>query len=179
MTFNPWTFFLEVVNFVALAYVLRRLLYRPLSEAIERRRADVRRRQAEAEKARDEAEAIKKDLEEKLADLERQRLETVSQARQQAEAERKKSWMKRRRRRGAVRKRRVARSIGTAKRCCKISPVKSSRRAWISRGACCGRRRTQPCRRSWRTICSKPSTAFRRTSANRCAATGGPKTPPG
>lgn len=90
MTFNPWTFLLEVINFVALAYVLHRLLYRPLREAIERRREAVRQKQAEAEKSRAEAEAIKKQLEGKLDELEQQLQETIRQARQQAEAERKK-----------------------------------------------------------------------------------------
>jgi F-type H+-transporting ATPase subunit b len=89
MTFNPWTFLFEVINFVALAYVLHRLLYRPLHEAIDRRREEVRRKQAEAEKAREEADAIKQRLEGKLAELELRRQETISQARAQAEVERK------------------------------------------------------------------------------------------
>ncbi len=90
MTFNLWTFFLQVVNFVVLAYVLHRLLYRPLHEAIERRRQTVRQAQAEAENARAEAEAIKQQLEEKLAQLDQQRQETMRQAREQAEVERRK-----------------------------------------------------------------------------------------
>ena len=56
MKLNPWTFLLQVINFVVLAYVLHRLLYRPLREAIERRRQAVRQTQAEAEKAREQAE---------------------------------------------------------------------------------------------------------------------------
>ncbi len=56
MTFNIWTFLFEVVNFVVLAYILHRLLYRPLREAIDRRRAEIAQTQAEAEQARAEAE---------------------------------------------------------------------------------------------------------------------------
>lgn len=89
MTFNWWTFLLEAVNFVVLALVLHRLLYRPLHEAIERRREAVRQKQADAEKARAEAAAIKQQLEGKLAELEQRRQETISQARAQAEIERK------------------------------------------------------------------------------------------
>jgi len=88
MTFNLWTFLLQVVNFVVLAYVLHRLLYRPLHEAIESRRQAVRQTQAAAEKARVDAEAIKQQLEEKLAQLDQQRQEALHQAREQAEAER-------------------------------------------------------------------------------------------
>jgi F-type H+-transporting ATPase subunit b len=90
MTFNPWTFLLQVVNFVVLAYVLRRLLYRPLHEAIERRRQAVRQTQADADEARAGADAVKQQLEEKLAQLDRQRQEMIHQAREQAEVERKK-----------------------------------------------------------------------------------------
>ncbi|MBO0797525.1 MAG: F0F1 ATP synthase subunit B [Blastocatellia bacterium] len=90
MTFNLWTFLLEVVNFVVLAYVLHRLLYRPLREAIERRRQAVRQTQTETEKAREEAESIKQQLEERLAQWERERQEMIHQAREQAEAERRK-----------------------------------------------------------------------------------------
>jgi F-type H+-transporting ATPase subunit b len=89
MTFNPWTFLLQVVNFVVLVLVLRRLLYRPLHEAIERRREVVRQTQAQAEIAREEAGAIKQQLEEKLAQVDRQREETLRQAHEQAEVERK------------------------------------------------------------------------------------------
>lgn len=91
MTFNLWTFLLQVVNFVVLALVLRRLLYHPLHEAIERRREAVRQTQAEAEKAREEAGAIKRQLEEKLAQADQQREETLRQAREQAEVERRRS----------------------------------------------------------------------------------------
>lgn len=89
MTFNLWTFLLQVVNFVVLALVLRHLLYRPLHEAIERRREAVRQTQAEAEKAREEADAIKHQLEERLAQVDRQREETLREAREQAEVERR------------------------------------------------------------------------------------------
>lgn len=88
MTFNPWTFLLQVINFVVLAYVLRRLLYRPLHEAIERRRQAVRQTQADAEKAREQADAIKRQLEERLAQLDQERQEMIHQARDQAEVER-------------------------------------------------------------------------------------------
>jgi F-type H+-transporting ATPase subunit b len=90
MTFSPWTFVLEVINFVVLAYVLYRLLYRPLHAAIDRRRAAVQQEQAQAEKARAEAETIKQQLQDKLAEMDQQRQQIISDSRQQAEAERKK-----------------------------------------------------------------------------------------
>ncbi len=88
MTFNLWTFLLEAFNFLVLAYVLHRLLYRPLREAIDRRREAHERAQAEAEKARDEARALQEQLQARFADLDRQRQETLRQAHEQAAAER-------------------------------------------------------------------------------------------
>ena len=56
MIFNVWTFLFEVVNFLVLVYVLHRLLYRPLREAIDRRREANAKAQADARKARQEAD---------------------------------------------------------------------------------------------------------------------------
>ncbi|MGE5194404.1 MAG: F0F1 ATP synthase subunit delta [Deltaproteobacteria bacterium] len=88
MTFNLWTFLLEAFNFLVLAWVLHRLLYRPLREAIDRRREAHERAQAEAEKARDQARALQEQLQAQIADLDRQRQETLRQAHEQAAAER-------------------------------------------------------------------------------------------
>jgi F-type H+-transporting ATPase subunit b len=89
MTFNWWTFVFEVVNFVVLAYVLHRILYRPLQAAIKKRRDENARVLAEAETARRDAADIERKLQEQLADLEHQRHETIRQAREQAEVERR------------------------------------------------------------------------------------------
>lgn len=90
MTFNLWTFLLEAFNFLVLAYVLKRLLYRPLREAIDRRREAHERAQTEAEKARDQAQARERELQAQLADLDRRRQETLHQAHEQALEERQK-----------------------------------------------------------------------------------------
>jgi F-type H+-transporting ATPase subunit b len=88
MTFNLWTFLLEALNFLVLAYVLHRLFYRPLRGAIDRRREAHERAQAEAEAARDEARALREQLQAQLADIDRQRQEALRQAHEQALAER-------------------------------------------------------------------------------------------
>lgn len=90
MMFNGWTFLFEVLNFVVLAYVLHRLLYRPLREAIDRRREANARAQAQAEQARREAEALQQRLQAQLGSLDQQRQELIQQARAQADAERRK-----------------------------------------------------------------------------------------
>jgi F-type H+-transporting ATPase subunit b len=90
MTFNWWTFLFQTLNFVVLAYVLHRLLYRPLREAIAKRRETAAREQATAAQARQEAEALQQRLQAQFAAMEQQRQETIRQAREQAEGERKK-----------------------------------------------------------------------------------------
>jgi len=90
MIFNWWTFLFEALNFVVLAYVLHRLLYRPLRDAIDKRRQANVRAQAEADKARQEAEGLQQRLQKQLAGAEQQRQELIHQAREQAESERQK-----------------------------------------------------------------------------------------
>src|SRR5271169_2235610 len=87
--FNWWTFLFEALNFVVLAYVLHRLLYRPLREAIEKRREANLRAQEAAAKARQDALALEQQLREQLAGAQRQRQELIHQAREQAELERR------------------------------------------------------------------------------------------
>jgi F-type H+-transporting ATPase subunit b len=90
MTFNLWTFLFEAVNFVVLAYILHRLLYRPLRQAVDARRQAATRAQTEADAARQEAAAVRLKLQTQLTEVEQQRQELIHQAREQAEMERKK-----------------------------------------------------------------------------------------
>ena len=89
MTFNWWTFLFEVLNFVVLAYVLHRLLYRPLHEAIDARRATDAQVRLEAEKVQQEALALQKQLAEERTDQEQQRQDLLRKSREQAEADRR------------------------------------------------------------------------------------------
>jgi F-type H+-transporting ATPase subunit b len=89
MTFNVWTFLLQAINFAVLAYVLHRLLYRPLREAIERRQAAHEKARRDADQARQEALSLRGKLEAELAATEQQRQEAVRKAVEEAEAERR------------------------------------------------------------------------------------------
>jgi F-type H+-transporting ATPase subunit b len=86
--FNVWTFLFQLINFLALVYILRRLLYRPLREAIDRRREAQAQAQAEADTARREAVGLQQELSERIADLDRRREEMLREARGRAEVER-------------------------------------------------------------------------------------------
>jgi F-type H+-transporting ATPase subunit b len=88
MVFNVWTFLFQVVNFLVLVAILRWLLYRPLREAIDRRREANAKAQADAEAARREAAALQATLDQQLAEVDRKRAEVMRESRERAEAER-------------------------------------------------------------------------------------------
>jgi F-type H+-transporting ATPase subunit b len=90
MTFNIWTFLFEVVNFLVLAYILHRMFYGPLRDAVERRRMVHEHAQAELQENRQKADALLLQLKTQLADVDLVRQETIRQAHEQGLAERKK-----------------------------------------------------------------------------------------
>ena len=116
MHFNPWTFLFEMLNFVVLAVVLYRLLYRPLHAAIDRRREDVTRAQTEADKAREQAVTLQQQLQAQLAEVERQGEEALRQGREAPKPSARKCSMKPRRRYNAGMSKCGRRSNGSARR---------------------------------------------------------------
>jgi len=88
MAFNVWTFLFEVLNFLVLAFILQRFLYRPLHEAIDARRAAITKAQADVEAARKQAEEQQAQLTSRLAAVDEQRRQVLAEAHTQAEAER-------------------------------------------------------------------------------------------
>jgi F-type H+-transporting ATPase subunit b len=88
MILNPWTFLFEILNFAVLVFVLRRLLYTPLREAIDRRKAENDQMRLEAEAARNEAGNLKVEVEARKAELDRTRQEVIAAARAEGEADR-------------------------------------------------------------------------------------------
>jgi F-type H+-transporting ATPase subunit b len=89
MTFNVWTFLFQLFNFAVLAYVLHRLLYRPLRTAIDERQQANAKAAADAELARREAGELEKQLAARMAASEQERQKLVQAAHDQAETERK------------------------------------------------------------------------------------------
>ena len=87
MTFNVWTFLFEVVNFLVLAFILQRVLYHPLRQAIEKRKAENESARTAAEEARKAAEATREQLDAERAETDRKRQEILRQAAEQAETE--------------------------------------------------------------------------------------------
>ncbi|HEU4683433.1 MAG TPA: ATP synthase F0 subunit B, partial [Nitrospira sp.] len=59
------TFLLEIINFLVLVWILTRLLYRPVLNAIADRQAQIRKSVSEAEQMRQEAQALREEYEQR------------------------------------------------------------------------------------------------------------------
>ncbi len=97
---NPTYLAFQIINFLILAFLLHRLLYRPVLNMLEQRRERIREGQEAAERARAEAENMRQEHERQLeearaharriiedatAAAERLREESVANAQQEAE----------------------------------------------------------------------------------------------
>ena len=106
MQINPTTLVFEIINFLVLVWLLSKLLYRPLREAIVTREHALEQERAQSERALSEARALEQDWKAKHAELaqlaDRVRAEALagasaeqadmlSRAREEAAAERSKA----------------------------------------------------------------------------------------
>jgi F-type H+-transporting ATPase subunit b len=79
----------QIVNFLVLVWLLKRFLYRPITEAMQRREDVIEARLHEAELAREAAQKEIRAYEEKQEELELQKERMLSQAGEAADEERK------------------------------------------------------------------------------------------
>jgi len=79
----------QIVNFLILVALLRRFLYRPVLDAMDRREARIAQRLHEAERREEQAAARAREFQEKSDELDRRQKELLEQARDEAEAERR------------------------------------------------------------------------------------------
>ena len=77
----------QAVNFAILAWLLKRLLYKPILDAIDAREKRVAKELADADAAKSAAEEERAEFGRKSAELEAQRAELMSRAMQEAKAE--------------------------------------------------------------------------------------------
>lgn len=85
MQINWITTLAQAVNFLVLLWLLQRFLYRPISNAIERRREGIQERLDEAAARRKEADEAANSFEEKQIELEAKREAMLEKAREEAE----------------------------------------------------------------------------------------------
>jgi F-type H+-transporting ATPase subunit b len=82
------TFLLEIINFLVLVWILKRFLYKPVLDVIERRKAGIAKTLSDAQAMRDEADTLKRQYHDKLAELERERGQARTALHEELQAER-------------------------------------------------------------------------------------------
>lgn len=75
----------QIVNFLVLVWLLQRFLYRPITDAMQKREARIEERLSEARATRNQAKEERKDLQEERKALEQSREQQMEQARKDAE----------------------------------------------------------------------------------------------
>jgi len=73
MQFTWTTFFIEMINFIILVWILKRLLYMPIKKAIEARRQLIQNTLDEASKRKQDAVALENQYENRLNDWEKEK----------------------------------------------------------------------------------------------------------
>lgn len=88
MELNWTTFALEIINFLALLWILKRFLYRPVMQTLAERRAGIERSLAEARATEAQASAKQQQFESRLADWEQEKAAARRRFETELEAER-------------------------------------------------------------------------------------------
>ena len=73
MEFSWTTFFFEIINFLVLVWILQRFLYKPMTNAITRRKAAIESQLEQANKAQEAAQALQRQYESRLTDWEQEK----------------------------------------------------------------------------------------------------------
>ncbi|MEB2309609.1 MAG: F0F1 ATP synthase subunit delta [Candidatus Brocadiaceae bacterium] len=90
MKLNIWTLLFQIINFVVLLFILRRILYKPIREIIEKRRGIVAKTVEDAEKTKKEALELKEKQQEELKKFKEVQDRLLGQTREEALKERNK-----------------------------------------------------------------------------------------
>lgn len=83
----PWTFVAMICNLFIQAYLIKRFLFKPVNEMLEKRRALADAEIRDAQKAKDEAEAIKSEYEQNMQDARIKANEILENAHKTASAQ--------------------------------------------------------------------------------------------
>ena len=89
MKFNVWTLLFQITNFVVLLVILRRILYRPVREIMEKRRGAIEREMQDAERTKGEAQALKDKYEAEMNGLKDQKARMLEAVQDEVSEERK------------------------------------------------------------------------------------------
>jgi F-type H+-transporting ATPase subunit b len=88
MQFNWSTFAFQIVNFLILVFILHKVLYKPITNIIAKRRAAIEEKFKQARSERETAEKLKSKYSLKLLEINTEENKILARARKEAEAER-------------------------------------------------------------------------------------------
>jgi F-type H+-transporting ATPase subunit b len=81
MKFDIWTFLFQTINFIVLLFILKRLLFKPVREILQKRRDLVREILEKAELTKNEAQALKEEQQTEMRRLEELKARMVDEMR--------------------------------------------------------------------------------------------------
>jgi len=90
MKFNIWTFLFQVINFVVLLFILKKLLYKPVKEIMEKRRGLIEKTIGDAERTKKEALELKEQQQQEVNRLKALQPQMIENVKKEAAEERKK-----------------------------------------------------------------------------------------
>ena len=85
VTLVPWTLIAQILNLFIQMYLIKRFLFKPIKEVLEKRRQMADQEIREAKEAREEAETIKKEYENNIAGAREEAAQIVQSAKKEAE----------------------------------------------------------------------------------------------
>ncbi len=80
----PWTFIAQILNLFITAFLIKKFLFKPINEMLDRRRAKTDQEIREAEQAKTEAAAIKSEYEQNMLEARTRASEILSSAQKTA-----------------------------------------------------------------------------------------------
>lgn len=90
MKFNIWTFLFQVINFVVLLFILKKLLYKPVKEIMEKRRGLIEKTIGDAERTKKEALELKEQQQQEVNRLKALQPQMIENVKKEAAEEKKK-----------------------------------------------------------------------------------------
>ncbi len=85
VTLVPWTFIIQIINLFIQVYLIKKFLFKPINDILEKRRNLADKEIKEAREAKDEADSLKVQYEESLSNAHAEAARIVSEAQKEAQ----------------------------------------------------------------------------------------------
>ena len=85
VTLVPWTFIIQIINLFIQVYLIKKFLFKPINDILEKRRNLADKEIKEAREARDEADSLKVQYEQSLSSAHAEAAQIVSEAQKEAQ----------------------------------------------------------------------------------------------